>query len=99
MHIQKSRWSKTYEAAEEELIELLKHSFSELPTRITLPDQETVKLIINTEISIWCAEGSMTISNGSQNVALQTGDAVILSSNETYNILSGFTGCVYYQEP
>lgn len=98
MHIQKSRWSKTYEAAEEELIELLSHSFTELPERLTLPDQETESLTTTTEISIWCAEGSMTISNGQQHVALQTGDTAALAPNQNYSILSGFTGCVYYQE-
>lgn len=98
MHIKKHRWSRTYEAAEVELIEILGSSFDNMPQRITVPDQEIIELATTDETSIWCAEGSLTISNDTQRVALQAGDTVVLSASQKYEILSGFTGCVYYQE-
>lgn len=96
MKLQKFRWSKVYESAEEELVSFLEarnisftrheaEAFSELSGQA--PAQGG---------TLWCAEGSYSLSVGGQELPMQPGDAVHLPAQSAYQITAGLTGCVWY---
>jgi len=96
MKLQKFRWSKVYESAEEELLDLLQaknvvakrqeaEAFSELSQQT--PAQESI---------LWCAESSFSLSVCSQDLSMQPGDAIRIPAQTAYKITAGLTGCVWY---
>ncbi|MDL2341947.1 MAG: AraC family ligand binding domain-containing protein [Patescibacteria group bacterium] len=97
MHYKKYRWSKDYEAAEEELELLLEHlghklSRWEAVAYEALPPQQQPAAR-----QLWCAEGSLQLAIAGQTVSLQPGDAITIEPNEVHSILAGVAGCVCYE--
>ena len=98
MHFKKFRWSKDYEAAEEEL-ELFLDSRGHDLRRCELPaDSDLLPARLDYQRQIWCAEGSMQLLIGSQAVTVQPGDGVVIDSNQDHNGHSGVAGCVWYEK-
>lgn len=96
MKLQKSRWSRVYESAEEELINFLSdHKVTAKRVHIDefgqLEQSPSVK-----ETTIWCAEGSLQIQVYGTNTPLQPGDSVKLPENTLYTLAGGFSGAVIY---
>ncbi len=57
---------------------------------------ETLQQVSDTDFTIWCAEGSLVIRQGSRSVSLQPGDAVSMNAGTPYDLLAGMTGYVCY---
>jgi mannose-6-phosphate isomerase-like protein (cupin superfamily) len=96
MQLRKYRWSKDYESAEEELVELLalKHITAE---RHDLEEEgSAVQHTTAADTQLWCAEGMMRMVIGTTTYSLQPGDVVDLPAGTTYELLPRFGGGAYY---
>lgn len=93
----KRRWSKTYEAAEEELLRAFEakkmhaqrcelDEFSEIPKTNT-----------EAEVELYCVEGSMECTAYDATYPLQAGDLLTVPMHTDLSIQAGFSGAVYYQ--
>ena len=98
MDLLKYRWSKTYEAGESELIDLLK-SKDINATRWQAEMGEVFEAKTNpNDKRIWCSEGSITYTiDGNKNIPLQAGDALNIPANTMHSALAGFMGCVCFE--
>lgn len=93
MSMQKFRWSRVYESSEEELTALLtQRGIEATHTTLVMTDEA-----VTHAATLWCAEGSLTISDQQTTLSLQPGDAVRITPNASYNIRAGISGCVYYE--
>lgn len=93
---QKFRWSKVYESAEEELTAFL-HARNLQAERTAAEEMtETLQQVSETAFTIWCAEGSLVIRQGSRSISLQPGDAVTMDADTPYDLRAGMTGYVCY---
>lgn len=97
MPYRKYRWSKDYEAAEEELEILLSSSAKssvryELATHQNISKEDSAGLL-----RLWCAEGSIIFNVDGQKVSLQPGDTLDLSEDADFEATAGIAGCVYYK--
>ncbi|MDB5184684.1 MAG: hypothetical protein JWN38_492 [Candidatus Saccharibacteria bacterium] len=96
MPIKKTRWSKVYESSEEELIAVL-HSRGVQTERFHV--EELVALPPQTAQAgqtVWCAEGSATITTADGKLSLQPGDAIRFDTPTNYDVQAGITGFAYY---
>jgi len=99
MDLRKYRWSKAYESAEEELIELLaiKHIDAE---RHSLDAGETLALhMCALDARLWCAEGSVALTINGKLLSMQPGDTLDIPAYTARSAVIGLGGCVYYQFP
>lgn len=97
MDYKKYRWSKDYEAAEEEL-EMLLDRISRDAVRHELAAYELQELrTIPSSRRIWCAEGSMQYIINGKHVSLQPGDALDIMPNVQHEASAGVAGCVWYE--
>ena len=97
MALQKYRWSKDYESAEEELLQFLNGRHIQVTRQTLEPAEEVAATASDTTANIWCAEGSLVIQAADEStLSLQPGDATKLTLQATYTIRAGLTGCVYY---
>jgi quercetin dioxygenase-like cupin family protein len=99
MKLQKYRWSKVYESAEEELTAQLqaKNIGAE---RWTADEYESFALHMHAkDKQLWCAEGSITFTVGGKPISLQAGDTLTLPANTPHQALAGMSGCVCYEFP
>ena len=97
MQYKKYRWSKDYEAAEEELellLEMLKHSV----TRHEAAASETVVTRLAAPHRIWCAEGSMKLHYENKEISLQPGDTIDILEGAAEAATAGVAGCVWYED-
>ena len=97
MEAKKFRWSKTYEAGEGELIDLLaaKKAAAE---RWTLEEFGRVESHSHpADTRIWCAEGSIAFSVAAKVFPLQAGDALDIPAQATFEATAGFAGCICYE--
>jgi len=96
MRSRKTRWSKVYESSEEELIAFLESR--KLVARRDTAEELSVKSqqISTSDVTFWCAEGSLTIRQDSTSVSLQPGDALTINANVPYDVRAGITGYVCY---
>lgn len=97
MQYKKYRWSKDYEAAEEELellLEMLGHSVE----RNDAAANEVAKTRLNAPHRIWCAEGSMKLNFDGKEVSLQPGDALDILMGSAESATAGVAGCVWYED-
>ena len=100
MELKKYRWSKTYEAAEVDLGELLASKSIEAERLDYQADQELALGMHAKDKRIWCAEGSIMITiNSTQKIALQAGDALNIPAFVPHQALAGFAGSVCYESP
>lgn len=93
---QKFRWSKFYESAEEELIIFLRGRNVQAERISAEAMTETLQQVSETGFTVWCAEGSVVIRQGSRSISLQPGDALGLDADTPYDIIAGMTGYVCY---
>ena len=97
MKIRKFRWSKVYESSEEELVELLK-ARKITTDRWTATEYEKLgKNTADDDITLWCAEGSFTLTVDHETISMQPGDAIQLPKGSEYEIDGGMFGTVCYQ--
>lgn len=100
MEVKKFRWSKTYEAGEGELIELLASKNVGAERWVATEHEEFKPHIHALSKRLWCAEGSITFTiNGTKKIPLQAGDALDIPSNTVHEALAGFAGCICYEYP
>ena len=97
MLYKKYRWSKDYEAAEEELELLLTTLGHDLTRWGADAYDELAPQELTTERRLWCAEGSLRLTIGSQEVSLQPGDAITIAPNQLHGGPAGVAGCVCYE--
>lgn len=91
----KFRWSKDYESAEEELIQLF-HAKHIQAKRIHIEPDEHFSHKLVQPSHLWCAEGSCTISVSGVVISMQPGDALDIPKDTTLDGTGGMTGCAYY---
>ena len=97
MEFKKYRWSKDYEAAEEEL-EILLGRISKDAVRYQLEAYEQqMPNKLSSLRRIWCAEGSMTMEITGKRLSLQPGDAVDIQPAVAHGATAGVAGCVWYE--
>lgn len=96
MRSNKFRWSRVYESSEEELLQFLNDRSIEA-ARMHL--EELVKTdgtVAEADTTLFCVDGSMSVTINDQRIAAQAGDALKITSGQAYYIDSGFAGCTYY---
>jgi mannose-6-phosphate isomerase class I len=92
----KIRWSKVYESSEEELTEFLQSRKLEA-RRIAAEESSTqLQQVSERALTLWCAEGSLTVRQGSSSWSIQPGDAIRLDAAVPYDLVAGMTGYVCY---
>jgi hypothetical protein len=96
MSLRKFRWSQVYESSEEELIALLQARKIDSERIHALAGEEQPRQRAEGKTTIWCAEGSLVIKDGSTSTSLQPGDALGLDANTMYSVLPGIADCAYY---
>lgn len=97
MDIQKFRWSRVYESAEEELMQYLAaHNLT--AERWQAPEfHEFTDYAFSENTTIFCAEGSLAFDIDGQRYALQPGDALRIPAHVGFVAQAGFSGCVCYE--
>lgn len=97
MPYKKYRWSKDYEAAEEEL-EILLNTSAKSSVRCELAEYETLDEVLTAEKeTLWCAEGSIIFEIDNARVSLQPGDTINIFGTYAFQATAGIAGCVYYK--
>lgn len=97
MDFKKYRWSKDYEAAEEELEMLLDRIGSDAARHQLEAYEQDVIRKFPAQRRIWCAEGSMRIEIVDKQVSLQPGDALDINPDVSHCAIAGVAGCVWYE--
>ena len=46
---------------------------------------------------LWCAEGSLVFTIGTERISMQPGDALDLPANTMHEAIAGISGCVCYE--
>lgn len=99
MQLRKYRWSRAYESAEEELVELLA---ARRITAIRWEAEEDSVIEVpghNVDKQLWCAEGQLTLQANDTAYSLQPGDVIDIPAHTPYEIRARFGGCVCYESP
>jgi mannose-6-phosphate isomerase class I len=97
MNLRKFRWSKVYESQEEELVEFLRDR------KIVATHWEVEAFDVSdtwqddTETTLWCAEGSLTLVTKDAKTSLQPGDAIRIPADTSYTLQAGMTGYICYK--
>ncbi len=99
MQLKKYRWSRDYESAEEELLQMFaaKKIVSERWT--SEGDEELKPRIHALDRRLWCAEGSIIFTIDGKKISLQAGDALDIPAYTVHSALGGFSGCAIYESP
>src|ERR1700742_4472074 len=74
MQIRKSRWSRVYESAEEELVELLARKRISARRWTAEEGEEIGPNLSPADMRLWCAEGQLTCTVEGKPYSLQPGD-------------------------
>ena len=96
MQIRKYRWSRAYESAEEELVQLLASRRIQAQRWVGEAGEE-VDRYFATDAQLWCAEGSLTCTVKGKTYSLQPGDALDIPESTSADLRIGFSGCVCYE--
>lgn len=96
MSVQKIRWSRVYESSEEELTVLLKARNIEATRVVGEASSQQLQQVSKLDITIWCAEGSLSLRTESTSTSLQPGDAIRIGAQTTYDLHAGIAGYVCY---
>ncbi len=99
MITRKYRWSKHYESAEEELLDILKAKHIDAERWHADEYEEFPEHKHQLDTQIWCAEGSIAFVIEGKEVSLQTGDTLDLPAGTIHKATAGFSGCVCYEFP
>lgn len=98
MSLRKYRWSKYYEAAEEELVALLNKRRIDTERWIADSMQDFEPSVSTSDKQIWCAEGSIIYTvDGDKQFSLQPGDTLDIPAGSNYEATAGISGCVCYE--
>lgn len=97
MQIRKSRWSRVYESAEEELVELLERKQISASRWVAEEDEKIAAKQFPTDTQLWCAEGQLTCTIEGKTYSLQPGDVLDVPAKLNCSIRVGFSGCVCYE--
>lgn len=93
----KYRWSKVYESAEEELVELLQIK-GITATRHEIDSYETLALPArSTPITIWGAEGTAIFMIDDTRISMQPGDTVDIPVEASCTITTTFSTFAWYE--
>lgn len=96
MKLQKYRWSSVYESAEEELIGIFKRNQISAKRYVVEAAQELEPSVSQSDVRMWCAEGSATITIDTIDFSMQPGDTLDIPANTMYVGNSGLGGYVFY---
>jgi homogentisate 1,2-dioxygenase len=96
MGMQKIRWSKVYESSEEELLDFLRQRNIQAERTVVEAMSEPDTHNADGETTVWCAEGSLSISDEHSSLSVQPGDAVRIPNATSYNLRPGISGYVCY---
>ncbi len=96
MKLQKFRWSRVYESAEEELLEFMADRGVAAERQHIDEFESSTELTGETGSTIWCAEGSLQIVIEGVSTPMQPGDGAPIQPNTTFVVEAGFSGCVIY---
>lgn len=100
MDLQKYRWSKAYESAEEELVQLLNMKNIDAEAWTAEADQVFEPSVYALDRRLWCAEGSISITPaGGKTVSLQPGDTLDIPAYLVHGAVAGINGAVCYESP
>jgi quercetin dioxygenase-like cupin family protein len=97
MQLRKYRWSPVYEAAEETLVKLLQAKKLKTERWTAEPGQLFAAHAHDYDNRLWCAEGSIILTVGEQQISLQAGDALELPANTIHSAVAGMNGCACYE--
>ena len=97
MQIRKSRWSRVYESAEEELVELLERKQILARRWAAEEGQEIAGRQFAVDTQLWCAEGQLTCTIEGKAYSLQAGDVLDIPANLSCSMRVGFGGCACYE--
>ena len=97
MQLRKYRWSKVYESAEEELLELFKQRGVEATFWAGEDGQEVTDKAYAHDTRLWCAEGLVSCTIGDKTYSLQPGDVLDIPAGTTATLRVGFGGCGVYE--
>jgi mannose-6-phosphate isomerase-like protein (cupin superfamily) len=97
MKLRKFRWSKDYESAEEELVQLFTAKAIQADIWYGKPDEILTTRSDIYDKTFWCAEGSLTVKIDGKLFSLQPGDALDIPSGAVCEGFAGMTGCICYE--
>ena len=96
MQIRKYRWSKVYESAEEELLELFAAKGIEAEHWSGEDGQVIRGTQYDHDTQLWCAEGLLACTLAGTTYSLQPGDVLDIPAHTPHDIRVGFGGCGAY---
>lgn len=99
MVLRKYRWSRSYEAAEEDLVQQLAAKKIQADRLVAEADQTIAPHSHAQPKQLWCVEGSAQFIVNGQRIALQAGDALDLPADTIHEATAGFSGCTLYETP
>ena len=99
MQLKKYRWSRAYESAEEELIQLLARKKITADRWVAEGGQVFEPHSHALDKQLWCAEGSIVITVDNKRITLQSGDVLDLPAHMIHRAEAGFSGCALYESP
>ncbi|GAC1387511.1 MAG: hypothetical protein NVS1B7_0790 [Candidatus Saccharimonadales bacterium] len=99
MNAKKYRWSRTYESAEEELVDFLADK-NIIASRWSAAAETVYPSHVHTvKKQLWCAEGSIQFNVGGTQFSLQAGDALEIPANFMHEATVGLSGVVCFESP
>ncbi len=99
MILKKYRWSRDYESAEEELLQMLDAKKISCQRWTANSDEELAPRVHSQGRKLWCAEGSIIFTVVGKKISLQAGDALDIPAYSVHSALGGFSGCAIYESP
>lgn len=97
MELRKYKWSRVYEAAEEDLQQLLATRRIEAERWVGDPEQAFAVRTLEQDRRLWCAEGSIVFMINGTGISLQAGDALDIPAYTAHEAKVGLSGCVCYE--
>lgn len=95
--VRKSRWSKVYESAEEELVALLARKQIAARRWTAEQGEEIGPKQFTADTQLWCAEGQLTCTVEGKSYSLQPGDVLDIPAGLSCSMQASFSGCVCYE--
>ncbi len=99
MQLKKYRWSRDYESAEEELLQMFITKKIASQRWTAEGDEVLAPRVHALDRKLWCAEGSIIFTVNGKNISLQAGDALDIPAYTVHSALGGFSGCAVYESP
>ena len=97
MKLQKFRWSRVYESAEEELIEVLAAQNTEAERWHAGAFHDFGEQCFESDTTLWCADGSMKLIVDGRRVSMQAGDTIQFPHGHVFSAVAGMYGVTCYE--